>query len=75
MKILIKNKKWNVFFETKILVCDIKEKDGIFNISFKYKGNLIIIRSKNIDKTLNYLENMFKLENLNLNLKLKESVN
>lgn len=71
MKILIKNKKWNIFFETKILICDIKEKDGIFNISFQYKGNRIIIRSKNIDKTLNYLENMFKLEKL----ELKESIN
>ncbi|MFK4785212.1 hypothetical protein [Fusobacterium sp. MFO224] len=63
MKILIKNKKWNIFFETKILVCDILEKNGIFNISFQYKGNNIIIKSKNIDNTLKYLDKLFKMEN------------
>ncbi|MDP0489321.1 MAG: hypothetical protein Q7K48_09070 [Fusobacterium sp. JB021] len=62
MKILIKNRKWNIFFETKVLVCDITEKNGIFNISFQYKDNNITIKSENIDNTLKYLDEVFKKE-------------
>lgn len=62
MKILVKNKKWNISFQTKVLICDIKENNGIFSIYFQYNGNNITIKSKNIDNTLKYLDEIFKKE-------------
>ncbi|MFA6878341.1 MAG: hypothetical protein WCQ76_05525 [Fusobacterium sp.] len=62
MKILVKNKKWNISFQTKVLICDIKESNGIFSIYFQYNGNNITIKSKNIDNTLKYLDEIFKQE-------------
>lgn len=59
MKILIKNKKWNIFFETNLLVCDVFEKNGVFSISFDYDDEKITIKSKNIDNTLKFLDKMF----------------
>lgn len=59
MKILIKNKKWNIFFETCLLVCDVFEKNGVFSISFDYDDEKITIKSKNIDNTLKFLDKMF----------------
>lgn len=59
MKILIKDKKWNIFIENVVLVCDIHEKNGIFYIVFPYKDKKISLKSNNIDRTLKYLENIF----------------
>lgn len=59
MKILIKDKKWNIFIGNIVLVCDIHEKNGIFNIVFPYGDKTISLKSNNIDRTLNYLEKIF----------------
>ena len=62
MKILIKNKKWNITFGNRVLVCDIKERDGIFHIKFAIEDKVITIKSKNIDITLRNLEEIFLRE-------------
>lgn len=59
MRILIKDKKWNLFVGNIVLVCDIHEKNGIFSIEFSYGDKKISLKSNNIDRTLNYLENIF----------------
>ncbi|WP_177162262.1 hypothetical protein [uncultured Fusobacterium sp.] len=59
MKILIKNKKWNIFLGDTLLVCDVNQKEGIFFIKFEYGNKIVNIKSKNIDNTLKNLEDMF----------------
>ena len=59
MRILIKDKKWNMFIGNFVLVCDIHEKDGIFSIEFPYGDKKVSLKSNNIDRTLKYLENIF----------------
>ena len=59
MRILIKDKKWNLFVGNIVLVCDIHEKNGIFSIEFPYGDKKISLKSNNIDRTLNYLKNIF----------------
>ena len=59
MKILIKDKKWNIFVGNFVLVCDIHEKNGIFTIEFTYENQKIYLKSNNIDRTLQYLEDIF----------------
>lgn len=59
MKILIKNKKWNIFLGNTLLVCDVNQKEGVFFIKFEYGNKIVNIKSKNIDNTLKNLEDMF----------------
>ncbi len=59
MRILIKDKKWNMFIGNIVLICDIHEKNGIFSIEFPYEDKKILLKSNNIDRTLNYLEKIF----------------
>lgn len=59
MKILIKNKKWNIFLGNTILECDVNQKEGIFFIKFEYENKIVKIKSKNIDNTLRHLEEVF----------------
>lgn len=59
MKILIKNKKWNIFLGDALLVCDVNQKEGVFFIKFEYGNKIVNIKSKNIDNTLKNLEDMF----------------
>lgn len=59
MKILIKQKKWNMFIGNMVLVCDIHEENGIFSIVFPYGDQKVFLKSNNIDRTLNYLEKLF----------------
>ena len=59
MKILIKNKKWNIFLGDTLLVCDVNQKEGVFFIKFEYGNKIVNITSKNIDNTLKNLEDMF----------------
>ena len=59
MKILIKNKKWNIFLGDTLLVCDVNQKEGVFFIKFEYGNKIVNIKSKNIDNTLKNLEDMF----------------
>lgn len=59
MKILIKNKKWNIFLGETLLVCDVNQKEGVFFIKFEYGNKIVNIKSKNIDNTLKNLEDMF----------------
>lgn len=59
MKILIKDKKWNIFMGNIVLICDIHEKNGIFSIEFPYGNKKIYLKSNNIDRTLKYIENLF----------------
>ncbi len=59
MKILIKNKKWNIFLGDTLLVCDVNQKEGGFFIKFEYGNKIVNIKSKNIDNTLKNLEDMF----------------
>ena len=59
MKILIKNKKWNIFLGDTVLVCDVNQKEGVFFIKFEYGNKIVNIKSKNIDNTLKNLEDMF----------------
>lgn len=59
MKILIKNKKWNIFLGDTLLVCDVNQKEGVFFIKFEYRNKIVNIKSKNIDNTLKNLEDMF----------------
>ncbi|MCI6153184.1 MAG: hypothetical protein MR673_08685 [Fusobacterium perfoetens] len=60
MKILIKNKKWNIFLgNTTTLECDVIQREGLFYIQFEYDKKLFKIKSRNIDNTLKYLEDMF----------------
>ena len=59
MKILIKDKKWNMFIGNMVLVCDIHESNGIFSIEFLYGDKKVSLKSNNIDRTLNYLEKLF----------------
>lgn len=66
MKILIKDKKWNMFIGNIVLVCDIHENKGIFSIEFPYRDKKISLKSNNIDRTLNYLEKIFMNEEIQL---------
>ncbi len=59
MKILIKDKKWNMFIGNMVLVCDIHENNGIFSIEFLYGDKKVSLKSNNIDRTLKYLEKLF----------------
>ena len=59
MKILIKNKKWNIFLGDTLLACDVNQKEGVFFIKFEYGNKIVNIKSKNIDNTLKNLEDMF----------------
>lgn len=59
MKILIKDKKWNMFIGNMVLVCDIHENNGIFSIEFLYGDKKASLKSNNIDRTLKYLEKLF----------------
>ncbi len=59
MKILIKNKKWNISLGDTVLFCDITEKDGTFYIDFILNNKIVKIKSKNIDSTLYKLEQIF----------------
>ena len=59
MKILIKDKKWNMFIGNMVLVCDIHENNGIFSIEFLYGDKKVSLKSSNIDRTLKYLEKLF----------------
>ena len=59
MKILIKDKKWNMFIGNMVLVCDIDENNGIFSIEFLYGDKKVSLKSNNIDRTLKYLEKLF----------------
>lgn len=59
MKILIKEKKWNIFMGNIILICEVKEKNGIFTIEFLHNETKFMLKSTNIDKTLKYLEELF----------------
>lgn len=68
MKILIKNKKWNIFLGSTLLVCDVNQKEGMFFIKFEYGNKIVNIKSKNIDNTLKNLEEMF------LELEIKKSL-
>lgn len=65
MKILIKNKKWNMFIGNMVLICDVREKSGIFYIDFIYNHKKITLKSNNIDRTLRYLEELFLLKEKN----------
>ncbi len=69
MRILIKDKKWNMFIENFVLVCDIHEKDGIFSIEFPYGDKKVSLKSNNIDRTLKYLENIFLNEEIQVSKK------
>lgn len=68
MKILIKDRKWNMFIGNIVLVCEVHEKNGIFSIEFPYKNQKVSLKSDNIDKTLHYLETIF----LDSQMKLRE---
>ena len=59
MKILLKDKKWNMFIGNMVLVCDIHENNGIFSIEFLYGDKKVSLKSNNIDRTLKYLEKLF----------------
>ncbi len=69
MRILIKDKKWNMFIGNFVLVCDIHEKDGIFSIEFPYGDKKVSLKSNNIDRTLKYLENIFLNEEIQVSKK------
>lgn len=69
MRILIKDKKWNMFIGNFVLVCDIHEKDGIFSIEFPYGDKKVSLKSNNIDRTLKYLENIFLNEEIQISKK------
>ena len=69
MRILIKDKKWNMFIGNFVLVCDIHEKDGIFSIEFPYGDKKLSLKSNNIDRTLKYLENIFLNEEIQVSKK------
>ena len=69
MRILIKDKKWNMFIGNFVLVCDIHEKDGIFSIEFLYGDKKVSLKSNNIDRTLKYLENIFLNEEIQVSKK------
>lgn len=68
MKILIKNRKWNIFLGSTLLVCDVNQREGLFYIKFEYGNKIVNIKSKNIDNTLKNLEEMF------LELEVKRSL-
>lgn len=67
MKILIKDKKWNMFIGNIVLVCDIHEDKGIFSIEFLYEDKKVSLKSNNIDRTLKYLETLFISSQAQLN--------
>lgn len=69
MKILIKNKKWNIFLGNTVLVCDVNQKEGVFFIKFEYGNKIVKIKSKNIDNTLKHLEEVFNEMEIKKNLK------
>ena len=69
MRILIKEKKWNIFIGNIVLVCDIHEQDGIFSIVFPYGDKKVSLKSNNIDRTLKYLEKLFLKNEIQYNKK------
>ncbi|WP_300392796.1 hypothetical protein [Fusobacterium sp.] len=69
MKILIKDRKWNIFVGNVVLVCDIHEKNGIFSIEFPYEDKIVSLKSNNIDRTLQYLESTFLKKELQVSQK------
>ncbi|WP_163468515.1 hypothetical protein [Fusobacterium sp. IOR10] len=58
MKILVKNGKWNVNFGQVKLEIKVKydRKNKLFSLEFYNENEIIKIKSKNIDKTLAFLE-------------------
>ena len=60
MKIIIKNKKWHILFKNFCLICDViwKNEEKRFYIRFELENKIILIKTRDIDKTLKNLENL-----------------
>ena len=59
MKMVFKSGKWIVTFGKAVLVCDIKQTDDRFVVSFNANGKKISLHTRNLDKIFRVLEGVY----------------
>lgn len=59
MKIAFKKGKWFVAFKETVLVCDIKQSEEKYLVSFETNGKRITLHTKNLDDTFKVLEGIY----------------